>query len=239
MEALARTLHIGRHASFNVDVTFHDLSNVPHVSGTFACKWRFKNAMAAPLPGQLIATTDPPPLPHLPVPSTSRLHPNSAFFLRPKHDDDNGSFEDDASDRRESDEVSRPNRSFSTMTARQPSKPEPTGSTDAVTLAKHTAHYNGRVVHCAVSTMVSKTGELAECPLRIIVKQSFHDDLGKTADSRLGELNIDLAEFAHVKTPTTRRFLLNHSKTNALLRLTISLTQFGGAIDFVPCVWRL
>ncbi|KAG8753195.1 hypothetical protein FRC11_007616 [Ceratobasidium sp. 423] len=40
--------YFARHATFSVQITIHELTNVPLVSGDFACRWRVKGAQALP-----------------------------------------------------------------------------------------------------------------------------------------------------------------------------------------------
>jgi hypothetical protein len=229
MQALARTLHIGQHATFNADVTFKDLTNVPLVTGLFSCKWKFKNAAPAPqTDGSL----------HVPFSGpSSMLHPRSAL-LPPHHRRAGTPDSDDDGVHRYPEElhhISSTDRSPSAATARppgRPPKPESHGMTDWETLKKHTVDWHDRRICCPVSIPVARTGELGSCPLRITVKTTFHNETGKIEETRLGDLHVDLAEFATVPGPTTRRFLLANSKTNALLRLTITLHHIGGTHEY-------
>lgn len=115
----------------------------------------------------------------------------------------------------------------------------------------HAAEFH-QTLKCSVSIPV-RENQLGSCDLKLSVRHQYQcNNTGRWETSKLGETIINLSQYAHkewvpqVEKPTWRRdrddtsvkdqnaygkvqrFLLQHGKTNALLRLQIACTMIGG-----------
>lgn len=112
----------------------------------------------------------------------------------------------------------------------------------AVSEDENTSKY-GSTLHCPVKSHaivwehplnfhiaipIDKEGELKSCIIFLYVKQEW-ETTGKS--ERIGEIKVNLSEYATISTGkevpfTLKTILLNKSKTNAALRLSIKMEQY-------------
>jgi hypothetical protein len=257
MDALARTLHIGRFSDFVCFLTIHDLTNVPLVSGRFRVKWRFRSAVSlpsVPLEDEHKHSSTLNPITAL----NTRRRASSAssaasdsfkaehpeIFTTPPGDspqrdparssDSRGNSVDDtdpANADRQSAPPSKQGSSSAAASAERPGRPESKGSTPFVTLRSHNITFN-RLVYCPVTIPLAKGNYLQRSELKLSIKQETHTENGRRAEEKLGHVVVDLAEWAGNTSKKPRRLLLVGSKTNALLRVSIRLEFVGGERNF-------
>ncbi|GAA5997839.1 N-terminal C2 domain-containing protein [Rhodotorula paludigena] len=123
-------------------------------------------------------------------------------------------------------------------------RPEPKGSTVFLPLRNHTATFN-REVTCPVQIPLKHvTGtskyQLQPSPVRLAVKQEVLLEDGKREEERLGEVILDLSQFAShgyrngvVEETRPRRYLLQGCKSNAVLRVSVKMEWIEGEKSFV------
>lgn len=129
-------------------------------------------------------------------------------------------------------------------------RPEPKGSTTFVPLRAHTAVF-AREITCPVQVALrhvpgSSKYQLQPCPVRLAVHQEVPGEDGKREEERLGEVILDLSQFAAhplkggaegVKDDVRpRRYLLQDCKSNAVLRVSVKMQWIDGEKLFVACV---
>lgn len=79
---------------------------------------------------------------------------------------------------------------------------------------------------------IDRTGTLQETNLVFQVVQEFAGDNGsKEERAVLGIVSLNLAEYAGVE-KETRRYLMQESKINSTLKVTVALTQISGDTTF-------
>lgn len=79
--------------------------------------------------------------------------------------------------------------------------------------------------------------QLTESQLKLSVRQELPGDNGKSVETKLGEVVLDLSQFAgqgRREAGSARRYLLKESKTNATFRITVKMEWVAGEHDFVP-----
>ncbi|KAH9834725.1 N-terminal C2 in EEIG1 and EHBP1 proteins-domain-containing protein [Rhodofomes roseus] len=93
----------------------------------------------------------------------------------------------------------------------------------------------GHQVNVAVQMDVHReTGDLLPNEVKLVVMQRVvPGDPDAPKQPRLGAVYLNLAEYADAG-PVTRRYLLRESKTNATLKLTITLEHIGGTKNYRP-----
>lgn len=126
-------------------------------------------------------------------------------------------------------------------------RPEPKGSTTFVPLRAHTAVFS-REITCPVQVSLrhvagSSKYQLQPCPVRLSVKQEVPGEDGKPEEERLGEIVLDLSQFAThphkggaADDVRPRRYLLQDCKSNAVLRVSVKMQWIDGEKHFVACV---
>ncbi|GAA5850158.1 hypothetical protein JCM9279_003551 [Rhodotorula babjevae] len=137
-------------------------------------------------------------------------------------------------------------------------RPEPKGSTTFVPLRAHTAVF-AREITCPVQVALrhvpgSSKYQLQPCPVRLAVHQEVPGEDGKREEERLGEVILDLSQFAAhplkggnggaagpegVKDDVRpRRYLLQDCKSNAVLRVSVKMQWIDGEKLFVAPAFR-
>ncbi|KAF9509962.1 hypothetical protein BS47DRAFT_1384152 [Hydnum rufescens UP504] len=231
---LRALLPSSRSASFHAQIIIHELVDVPLVSGAFAVKWRFQDAHP--------------------------IHPGHPQLKKQNNKDEDSSFVDDSSEQDSMGENTSSSNDWAptyhrdTTPNAQHLSPElshrPSGSeemvdipdtflsstkgrTDFAPLQNHTATFNQRVDVNLHMTVDRETLDLHPCQLKFEVLQDIPSIDGKDRDKEaLGVVSINLAEYARPSS-ITRRHLLRRSKVNALLKVTIELTQLGGQTNYI------
>lgn len=142
---------------------------------------------------------------------------------------------------RDSDPASR-QREASTSHAHQHVRADSRGVSPLVPLRAHTATFNMEL-HCTVVIPLrSSTGAkrtLQPSPLRLTLRQEAMGDAGKKEEFKTGEVSLDLSQFVgngEGASGSPRRYLLKDCKTNATLRVTVTMEWVGGESDFIACV---
>ncbi|KAF8523762.1 hypothetical protein BU17DRAFT_63693 [Hysterangium stoloniferum] len=84
-------------------------------------------------------------------------------------------------------------------------------------------------INAAVQISIERdTLMLLPCELKLTVMQlAIPGDPAAPQNPRLGHVEVNLAEYANVG-PVTRNYLLRRSKVNALLRMTLTVSQMSG-----------
>ncbi|KPV75356.1 uncharacterized protein RHOBADRAFT_53341 [Rhodotorula graminis WP1] len=134
-------------------------------------------------------------------------------------------------------------------------RPEPKGSTTFVPLRAHTAVF-AREITCPVQVTLrhvpgSSKYQLQPCPVRLAVHQEVPGEDGKREEEHLGEVILDLSQFAAhpLKGGATaaegvkddvrpRRYLLQNCKSNAVLRVSVKMQWIDGEKLFVAPAFR-
>ncbi|GAA5914948.1 hypothetical protein JCM8208_000781 [Rhodotorula glutinis] len=133
-------------------------------------------------------------------------------------------------------------------------RPEPKGSTTFVPLRAHTAVF-AREITCPVQVALrhvpgSSKYQLQPCPVRLAVHQEVPGEDGKREEERLGEVVLDLSQFAahplkgaagpegHKDDVRPRRYLLQDCKSNAVLRVSVKMQWIEGEKLFVAPAFR-
>ncbi|BGP24391.1 hypothetical protein JCM10295v2_003302 [Rhodotorula toruloides] len=125
-------------------------------------------------------------------------------------------------------------------------RPEPKGTTTFVPLRSHTATFN-REITCPVlvtlRALAAGKYELQISPVRFAIKQEVVLEDGKREEERLGEVILDLSQFAKPKGAAQdevkpRRYLLQGCKSNAVLRVSVKMEWLDGERNFVAPVPR-
>ncbi|GAA6038393.1 hypothetical protein NBRC10512_006115 [Rhodotorula toruloides] len=125
-------------------------------------------------------------------------------------------------------------------------RPEPKGTTTFVPLRSHTATFN-REITCPVLVTLRAVGggkyELQTSPVRFAIKQEVVLEDGKREEERLGEVILDLSQFAKPNGAAAdgakpRRYLLQGCKSNAVLRVSVKMEWLDGERNFVAPIPR-
>ncbi|RIA92967.1 N-terminal C2 in EEIG1 and EHBP1 proteins-domain-containing protein [Glomus cerebriforme] len=104
------------------------------------------------------------------------------------------------------------------------------GMTERAPIKYHSIAWNYKL-HNSVQIIIGKDGVLMPCELIIKVKQELSG--GKEVNN-IGRLLLNLSEYVGLNT-MTRRYLLQDSKINSTLKLTINMKQtFGNVVFKVP-----
>ncbi|GAA6056118.1 hypothetical protein JCM3770_006003 [Rhodotorula araucariae] len=126
-------------------------------------------------------------------------------------------------------------------------RPEPKGTTTFIPLRAHTAVFN-REITCPVQISLrqlagSSKYQLQPSPVRLAIKQEVLGDDGKREEERLGEIILDLSQFAApvhkgIEDIRPRRYLLQDCKSNAVLRVSVKMEWLEGEKHFVAPPFR-
>ncbi|KAK4056819.1 hypothetical protein OIO90_002069 [Microbotryomycetes sp. JL221] len=120
------------------------------------------------------------------------------------------------------------------------SRAEPKGSTSLLPLRNHTVTFQ-REIHCPVSIPVknvtgSEKYQLQASVVKLSIRQEVIGDDGHKTETRAGDVLLDLSQFAGVNGKRNeakpRRYLLRECKTNATLRVTVSMDFVSGESNY-------
>ena len=100
---------------------------------------------------------------------------------------------------------------------------EQKGATAAVNVKDHAVHWNS-VFTLKITMVLDKDNSLMPCMLHLNVKK---DMVGGKKSESIGCVDVDLAEYAQSKF-STRQYLLQQSKMNSTLKITVQMTQIQG-----------
>ncbi|KAF7323935.1 C2 NT-type domain-containing protein [Mycena kentingensis (nom. inval.)] len=206
-----------RHATFRVRTQIHHLASVPLVSGEFAVRWKFKNTQRVKKPRTGDEET-------LQVPAHAQAASSSSSL-----DEGEPSSSDD----------SKPADIFSsddeTTSAR--------GQTAWAPLKDHSVNWEHTLSVFAQMNIDRDSHHLLPHPFKLsIVQRVVPGDPNAPRNPRLGAVDIDLAAYTDSaplpasdppKGVVNRRYLLRDSKTNATLRLSISIETVGTPPPFI------
>ena len=109
------------------------------------------------------------------------------------------------------------------------SRAESRGKTDHAVIREHKAAWEDYVAKSEVKISVGKQEMLNELPLHFEVHQEMH---GGRDRMQLGNLSLNLAEYVQSQEGETRRYLLQESKVNSTIRLTLWMKQISGYTAF-------
>lgn len=248
---LLTTLHhlLPRHALFHVCVQIHQIDSIPLTQGEFAVRWKLKNASKSRRKPARTATASK----HSLLGLVSKGKKENSEYL----EELNNRVADRLNERRPvvpsvvvsrnsedspaespfSADASSSSATSSSSIVTPPSTP-PKGITPFLPLKDHSVEWS-QTLHTTVKMSISRGsttengGVLLSSPMKLVVLQRIiPGDPGAPRNPRLGAVYLNLAEYAGVEGETTRRYLLRQSKTNATLKLTISLTHLGGDTDY-------
>ncbi|GAB1520312.1 hypothetical protein RhiTH_003386 [Rhizoctonia solani] len=251
--------YFGRHATFSVQINIHELTNVPLVTGDFACRWRVKGAQSlvrrdsssaksvhsGSAASADIAVQVHPPSPPM-NPTTGRGSVSTTVSLNDGwsspsessdsrhtsllHPDGSGSI-DQGSDTEDAQRSVAASTNSSTV--HMPGMGPGRGRTPTVAIADHTVRWDELVEMAVPMGIIKETKGLMPADLKLTVEQvpQSPEHLVKPR-AALGVVRINLAEYAG-KGPVTRRYLLRESKTNATLKLTIQVKWLSGEQGYV------
>lgn len=102
------------------------------------------------------------------------------------------------------------------------------GTTDRAVIIDHKAEWENYIAECSIRGHINKKNELRPILLQLEVFQEIHAGRDRYA---IGTVEINLAQFTKVE-KDTRRYLLQNSKINATISLTIQLSQTKGSINY-------
>lgn len=128
-----------------------------------------------------------------------------------------------------------------------PSRVEPKGATDLLTLRDHTVNFNREIRCPVVIPLRTQPGTsryvLQPLPLRLAVRQEVLGDGGRKEEVKTGEVLLDLSQFVPSGrkgvAPGPKRFLLRQCNMNATLKVTVTMEWVDGERDFVAYVHLL
>lgn len=245
-----RSLLASRRVSFHTQVVIHDIINVPLVQGDFAVRWRFDNA-------QSVQSGDNHHSKH------KKKEDESSGTVDDSSEQDsirNGRLTSSSSSTRSSTDAghqlqlprhgsndSQYGRYLSPDAASSATTPidndlevpktflsSARGKTElSPLLHDHSILYNQRIDVELEMSIDRETRELQPCELKLEVLLNLpSDDPKENGKQSFGVAYIDLAQYARAGAET-RRHLLQKSKTNALIRVSIELTQTGGDSNYI------
>ena len=246
-----RSLLPSRRVSFHAQVIIHDIINVPLVQGDFAVRWRFDNA-------QSVQSGDNHPSKH-----KRKEEESSSSAVDESSEQDslrNGRLTSSSSSTRSSTDAGHQlqlprHGSNDSQYGRYLSPDAADGATSPVDnnveipetflssargktewsplLHDHSVSYNQRIDVELEMSIDRETRDLQPCELKLEVLLNLPpDDPKENGRQTFGVVYIDLAQYARAGAET-RKHLLQKSKTNALIRVSIELTQAGGDSNYV------
>lgn len=253
-----RTLLSSRRAVFHAQVIIHDIIHVPLVQGEFAVRWRFDHAQSVSgdntvavkkkaeesssgtiedtsehgslhnglvpnghISSSSSSSTDSSTEPgtQLRVPRQSSHESSYGQYLSPDAAAAPTSFAED--------EVEIPDTFLSSAKGRTSWSP---------LLSDHSVSFNQRIDVVLDMFVDKETRDLQHSELKLEVLLDLPSIESKDRGREvLGVVYIDLAQYASAGADT-RRHLLQKSKINAIMRVSIELTQMGGESNFVAYV---
>lgn len=246
-----RALISSRRALFHARIIIHELIHIPLVQGDFAVRWRFQNAQSISQGDSRTRSKKPdeessggtiedsPSSEHESLRAggssssiSLKSSGSSGHHLRPhgpeKHSSQSSfgrylSPEPAETPSIEEDDIEVPDTFLSSSKGRTEWSP---------LLHDHSVAYNQRV-DVELEMFVDKdTKELQPCELRLEVQQNIPSLDLKDQKEVLGVVYINLAQYAKAGA-VTRRHLLQKSKVNAVMRVSIELVQHAGETDFI------
>ncbi|KAJ7092797.1 hypothetical protein B0H15DRAFT_777091 [Mycena belliarum] len=245
---------IARHALFDVRITVHQLASVPLVSGEFSVRWRFKNThklrgksrATIPEPGDRFGGDEVDPrtfasgstlfseknLHVLKGDSRTTVHTTLQTLSYGSSASGSTSFSDENTrTRRRADPADGLTTSGDPSTASTDPQPHSNasvfdadareessaarGQTPWLPLREHAVSWDQPLSAVVQMSIDRTTHRLLPHPFKLTVLQRAAGDFGT--------VELDLAEYADSGT-VTRRYLLQGSKTNATLRLSVRVT---------------
>ncbi|KAG9299573.1 hypothetical protein G9A89_020744 [Geosiphon pyriformis] len=106
--------------------------------------------------------------------------------------------------------------------------PEKTsGATERAPIKDYSVFWNYKLSNAA-QLVVGKDGMLMPCEFRVNIKQELN---GGKVINKIGSLSLNLAEYVG-SGKTTRKYLLQNSKINSTLKLTIDMKKTFGDVEF-------
>ncbi|KAJ7243611.1 N-terminal C2 in EEIG1 and EHBP1 proteins-domain-containing protein [Mycena haematopus] len=196
----AQLLHlVPRHALFQVTIQIHQLASVPLVRGEFSVKWKWKNTRRVKGKGKERA---------------------------PEVQDGDGDGDEDSFGSAEDAQA------YPAGADDLPDASTTRGQTPFLPLHEHSVVWDHPLSAVVQMSIDRDTQRLLPHPFTLkVVQRVVSGDPDAPANPRLGTVELDLAEYTdsvpadNINVPrkgtVTRRYLLNDSKTNATLRLSI------------------
>jgi len=102
------------------------------------------------------------------------------------------------------------------------------GKTDRVPIVDHKASWLDYRQECMFKVGIGRNGVLQE---RMLMMEVWVEMISGRERFRIGHVGVNLSEYASVKRET-RRYLLQESKTNSTVKVTISVVHVEGAKDY-------
>ncbi|CAE6473327.1 hypothetical protein ACGC1H_006350 [Rhizoctonia solani] len=250
---------LSRHATFSVQINIHELTNVPLVTGDFACRWRVKGAQSLIRRDSTSAKSvrsdtgsgsgsgslkEKKKVDEIEVqvhPPSPPLHPTARGSVSTIPSLNSGRSTPSDSDRPmmsllQPDDSGSLDHGSDMEDAMKSTASNITGPgrgrTHTVAISDHTVRWD-ELVEMAVPIGIAKeTKGLLPADLKLTVEQVPQSHELVKPRAALGVVRLNLAEYAG-KGPVTRRYLLRESKTNATLKLTIEVKWLSGEQDYV------
>lgn len=240
-----RSLLASRRAIFHAQVIIHDIINVPLVQGDLAVRWRFDNAQAIQ-PGDShtklkkkeeetsTGTVDDSLDGRMTISSSSSADLSTDtgnHLITPRHGSNDPTY----------GQYLSPEAATVPLTPQEEETEIPEnflsssrGKTDwCPLLHDHSVIFNQRIDVELEMGIDRETRDLDPCELKLEVMLELPtSDAKERGKESLGVVYIDLAQYA-LAGAETRRHLLQKSKTNAIMRVSIELTQTGGDRNFI------
>ncbi|KAJ3224972.1 hypothetical protein HK099_007601 [Clydaea vesicula] len=111
------------------------------------------------------------------------------------------------------------------------------GSTRRETVGKdHTVRWDHKLATNS-TLIIGKDGYLQPNELTLTFRQVTNG----IKNENIGQVAVNLSEFAGARS-TQRKYLLNHSKVNSFLRITVSMKLIKGHVEYkvyVPCIKKV
>jgi hypothetical protein len=108
------------------------------------------------------------------------------------------------------------------------SRGECRGKTDRVPIHDHKAGWSGYKRECTFKVGIGKAGVLQE---RILIMEVWVEMISGRERVRIGNVGVNLSEYASVKSET-RRYLLQESKMNSTVKVTIAVEHVDGSREY-------
>ena len=108
------------------------------------------------------------------------------------------------------------------------SRGECRGKTDRVPIIDHKAGWTDYRKECTFKVGIGKGGVLQE---RMLIMEVWVEMISGRERLRIGNVAVNLSEYASVKSET-RRYLLQESKMNSTVKVTISVVHVEGSRDY-------
>jgi hypothetical protein len=102
------------------------------------------------------------------------------------------------------------------------------GKTDRVPIIDHKASWSKYERECTFKVGIGKGGVLSE---RMLIMEVWVDMISGRERFRIGNVAVNLSEYASVKSET-RKYLLQESKTNSTVKVTISVLHVEGSREY-------